>query len=72
MGRAVANQVNFNTILLLILGALVTLGIRKADAAFTSVTRLEVQQADIARRVENIEIAIGMIKINTNGRNQVP
>lgn len=63
MPKVVRDQINFNTILLVGLGALVTLGVKKADAAFTEIVRLQVQQEDIARRVTNIETVLGTIII---------
>lgn len=61
MARIVKEQLNFNTFLLMVVGALVTVGVAKADRAFESITRLQVQQEDMSRRVGNIESFIGMV-----------
>lgn len=60
MSKVVKEHINFNTVLLLIVGALVTLGVKKADAAFTEITRLQAQQEDLARRVANTESVLGI------------
>ncbi len=60
MARIVKEQLNFNTFLLMVVGALVTVGVAKADRAFESITRLQVQEEDMSRRVGNIESFIGM------------
>jgi hypothetical protein len=55
-----ASQVNFNTILLLVVTALVTLAVNKADKAFTQIVQLQVQHDELVRRVNNIETVIGI------------
>lgn len=72
MGKAVKDNINFNTVLLIAIGSLVTLGIKKADAAFTSITRLEVQQEDMSRRVTNLETAVGIIDGMTIHKKGIP
>lgn len=51
--------------LLIIIGALVTLGVRKADAAFEQITRLEERQQEVIRRVSLIENSLGIYSPKT-------
>lgn len=60
MRRVMKEQINFNTILLMVIGTLVGLYIHKADAAFTELTRLQDQQIYTDKRVSNIETIMGI------------
>lgn len=70
MGKVVRNQINFNTILLIILGALVSLGVRKADMAFTQLTILTERENDMGRRMDNVESILGIFVPRTNKRKE--
>ena len=70
MARIVKEQLNFNTFLLMVVGALVTVGVAKADRAFESITRLQVQEEDMSRRVGNIESFIGMTAPTSSKRKE--
>jgi hypothetical protein len=55
-----SGQINFNTVLVIAVGALVSLGIEKADKAFTQIVVLQAQHDELVRRVNNIEAVIGI------------
>ncbi len=60
MVKLAREQLNFNTALLMIVGALVTVGVKKADAAFEQITKLTERQEDLQRRIGNMESFLGI------------
>lgn len=72
MGKAVSDQINFNTVLLMIVGALVTLGVNKADRAYTMIVQLQQHEEDLTRRVDNIETVLGVFAPNGHKKPNQP
>lgn len=53
--KPLSNHLNFNTLLLMVLGALVTAGVTRADHILSSVTAMEVQTSEMLHRLEKLE-----------------
>lgn len=60
MAKLAREQLNLNTILLMIVGGLVSRAIYRADQTYELVTRHEVQIEDLSRRADSIESYIGI------------
>ena len=60
MARIVKEQLNLNTFLLMVVGALVTRAVYRADQTYELVTRHEVQIEDLTKRTDNLESYIGI------------
>lgn len=60
MGQLIKRHINANSVLVMVVGSLVTVAIGKIDKTFTAVTRLEDKQIDQERRIGNIESFVGI------------
>lgn len=60
MGKTVKDNINFNTVLLILIGALVSLYVKKADYAFTEIVRLRTEHNDLKDRVDHVESFLGI------------
>lgn len=56
------NQLNFNTILILVIGALLTLAIKKMDEANTTIIQLNLRMGIVESRVNVVEGAVLSIR----------
>ncbi len=64
MARIVKEQLNLNTFLLMVVGALVTRAVYRADQTYELVTRHDVEIQELSRRADSIESYIGIATAN--------
>lgn len=55
MNALVKNNLNLNTILLLVIGAVITTAVHRIDHVLTAVTQLEQANHEVLKRLEMIE-----------------
>lgn len=60
MGKTVKDNINFNTVLLILMGAFLTLYVKKADDAFTQIITLRADHNALDKRVGDVESFLGI------------
>jgi hypothetical protein len=62
MPKVIKDQINFNTVLIIAVGALITLLINRANEAFTTITKMQEHQGYTDQRLDHVENYLGIFK----------
>jgi hypothetical protein len=62
MGKVVREQINFNTVLIILVGGLITLGLKRFDDACTEITKMQEHQGYQDQRMDHVESYLGIFK----------
>lgn len=69
--RRMKNQINVNSLLLIIVAALVGFVLKKGDEALTEMVQLRVQQSHFGQRMTEIESKIDQMVLRTEFEDQI-